>query len=247
MKNFIIFINFIRLLVEVQCSCRTIDTIKPESSFLTAKYYAFLNLCKQINCLKCEVCDPNNKIKCLSRIDGYYKNETSNKCYKENNGNTQIIIEECPQNCLICNSTLESNMNCILCKENYYKINGTNICFDNSLLNEGFYFKDDLFYQCDENCLTCSDGKDEISNNCLSCDSEYRGLYLLEDKNNCEYSNFSGYYFHEDSKILKKCFISCKTCKGPYEIDNNTNIENHNCIECDDNYYKLSNDSFPYN
>ena len=242
MKNFIIFINFIRLLVELHCYCTTTDAIKYMNPFYFSKF-----LCKQINCKNCEVCDSYNNIKCLSCIDGYYKNETSNKCYKENNGNTQIIIEECPQNCLICNSTFESNMNCILCKENYYKINGTNLCFNNSLLNEGFYFKDDLFYQCDENCLTCSDGKDEISNNCLSCDSEYRGLYLLEDKNNCEYSNFSGYYFQEDSKILKKCYNSCKTCKGPYEFDSYTNIENHNCIDCADNYYKLKDGSFPNN
>ena len=247
MKDFIIFINFIRLLVEIQCKCTIIDTLKYENSFLTAKFWDSFIICEKNYCKKCEVCDSNNNIKCLFCKAGYYKNEITNRCYKKNNKNDQNIIEGCHPNCLIRNSTLESNMNCILCKENYYKINGTNMCFNNSLLNEGFYFKDNLFYQCDENCLTCSDGKDEISNNCLSCDSEYRGLYLLEDKNNCEYSNFSGYYFQEDSKILKKCYNSCKTCKGPYEFDSYTNIENHNCIDCADNYYKLKDGSFPNN
>ena len=87
----------------------------------------------------------------------------------------------------------------------------------------------------------------KTSNNCLTCDNENKGLYLLKDKNNCEYSNFSGYYLNIESKTLKKCYISCKTCNGPYEIDNNINIENHNCIECAENYYKLSNGSLQNN
>ena len=50
-------------------------------------------------------------------------------------------------------------MNCISCKDNFYKINGTDNCFDETLLSKGFYLKNFLFYQCDDNCLTCSDEK----------------------------------------------------------------------------------------
>ena len=154
----------------------------------------------------------------------------------------------CHPNCLNCSSFFNNgNMNCISCKDNFYKINGTDNCFDETLLSKGFYLKNFLFYQCDDNCLTCSDEKNETSNNCLSCDNKALGLYLLEDKNNCEYNNISGYYLNNDTKILQKCYNNCKTCNGPYEIDNETNIENHNCIECAENYYKLSNSSYQNN
>ena len=43
-----------------------------------------------------------------------------------------------------------------------------------------------MFYPCDANCLTCSGGKDGVSNNCLSCDKD-KNLYLLEDLNKCVY------------------------------------------------------------
>ena len=246
MKKTIIIINLISLLIEVNCNCITIDPSKNIQSVFS-KIYLFH--CKSINCEICEVCT-DNEPKCLSCEAGYYISEKTKKCYKNKediNNMNEDILEGCHPNCLTCGSTFENNTICLSCKENYYKINGTNICFDNSLLNEGFYLKDDLFYPCDENCLTCSGGKDEISNNCLSCDSEYSGLYLLEDKNNCEYTNVSGYYFHEDSKMLKKCYKSCKTCYGPFKFDTYSNIEDHDCIECADNYYKLINGSFPNN
>ena len=53
-------------------------------------------------------------------------------------------------------------------------------------------------------CLTCSEGKNKISYNCISCDNN-KGLYLLEDLNNFEYNNYSGYYL--DNNILKRSFI----------------------------------------
>ena len=80
------------------------------------------------------------------------------------------ILCQCHPNCKTCmDSYNESNMNCILCKEGFYKLNGTNNCY--KTLNNNFYFKENIFYPCDENCLTCSDGKNNISNNCLSCDN----------------------------------------------------------------------------
>ena len=217
-----------------------------------------LKKCHQ-NCLRCSNEYNNN---CKICQNNYYMTEDTKSCfngeidhyYLENN-----IYKKCHQNCLKCYSPYRNdnlsnqyelasiNMSCIECKENFYKINGTDNCFNKSLLEENYYLKNNIFYPCDENCLTCSDEKNETSSNCLSCDNENKGLYLLEDKNNCEYSNISGYYLNIESKTLKKCYISCKTCNGPYEIDNNINIENHNCIECAENYYKLSNGSLQNN
>ena len=62
-----------------------------------------------------------------------------------------------------------------------------------------------------------------------------------------DYINFSGYYLNKEEKILKRCHKSCKTCNGPYKIDEDTNFENHNCIECANNYYKLPNGTYQNN
>ena len=204
--------------------------------------------CQLLNCEECEICDYG--MICKSCKPNYHLANNSLYCYNETTGSAQLDYNNifCHPNCLNCSSFFNNgNMNCISCKDNFYKINGTDNCFDETLLSKGFYLKNFLFYQCDDNCLTCLDEKNETSNNCLSCDNETRGLYLLEDKNNCEYNNISGYYLNNDTKILQKCYNNCKTCNGPYEINNETNIENHNCIECAENYYKLSNSSYHNN
>ena len=179
----------------------------------------------------CEInkssCQSNNCKDCLNCLDGTYceicksgyKHDSRKKiCFLETQDNQYNHQSEevdliCHQNCLSCSFPPSSeSMNCIECKEYLYKMNGTDNCYDVSIINKGYYFKDNLFYQCDENCLTCSEGKNETSNNCLSCDNSYESLYLLEDKNNCEKSNFTGYYLNAEDKILKKCHENCKIC-----------------------------------
>ena len=168
-------------------------------------------------------------------------NEVIDNYYLDNN-----ILRKCHSNCLKCsNSYSNGNMNCILCKEDFHKLNGTNNCY--KILNESFYLKDDIFYPCDENCLTCSDGKNDKSNNCLSCDFENKELYLVEDLNNCEHKNFTGYYLENEKHLLKKCYNSCKSCNGPSEIMSYINETNHNCIECAENFYKLPYGLLPNN
>ena len=129
-------------------------------------------------------------------------------------------------------------MNCISCKEGFYKLNGTNNCYNRTLLNGSYYLKEDMLFHCDENCLTCSKDKNNLSNNCLSCDIN-KGLYLVEKLNNCEYSNYSGYYLdtNHNIPILKQCYNSCKTCNRYFEYNISTNVGNHNCIECKEGYY----------
>ena len=140
----------------------------------------------------CEKCinddiDENNH-NCLSCINNYYFEENANNCYNltyiekgyyfDNftiNDDELPVFKKCYDNCKTCKNKLIGNeMNCESCITDYYKKNGTNNCYNIDLLNEGYYLKDNLFYKCEENCLTCSDGKtlinDIISNNCLSCD-----------------------------------------------------------------------------
>ena len=198
-----------------------------------------------MNCLDgtfCKTCKTGFK------LDSSKKTCSPEKEYYQGDNLSEGDDITCHPYCKDCDIAPSSeSMNCIKCQENLYKINGTQNCYDDSLLNKGYYFKDDMYYPCDVNCLTCSDGKNETSNNCLSCDSENKNLYLLEDIKNCEKIDFPGYYLMENSNVLKKCNESCKTCVGPYEIYYDTKIENHNCIECADNYYKLPNGSYPNN
>jgi hypothetical protein len=123
-------------------------------------------------------------------------------------------------------------------------------------LDQGYYLKDNLFFLCEDNCLTCSDSKtitDDIeSNNCLSCDKINKGLYLVDDLKNCEPIGYkeNGYYLQEDSignEIFKKCYHSCSLCDKGKEFDASTNQDNHNCLSCAENYYKLKDDLNPRN
>ena len=198
-------------------------------------------------CKKCK-----NLISCEECEEGYYITEDKTNCYNSLidfyyiNGNT---LKKGYQNCLKCNSSeinnvqnelyksISINMNCITCKDNYYQLNGTNNCYDTSFENEGYYLKDKIYYPCDESCSTCSDKKNGDSNNCRSCDNTNKRLFLVEGLNNCENENYLGYYLDKNAKILKKCYESCKKCKAPFE--NNDEKQNHNCVECVDNYYKL--------
>ena len=76
-------------------------------------------------------------------------------------------------------------MNCISCKENFYKLNGTSDCFDKTLLDDGFYLKNDIFYPCDDNCMTCSDEKNNENHNCIECAENYYKLPNGTHQNNC--------------------------------------------------------------
>ena len=232
---------------------------KPENTFYVLDNDENTGVIK--NCsLACETCigeSNGQNTNCLKCAKGYYKTEDSKTNCIINNlipknyylNSIDDIYYKCHPNCYNCsNGYASDNMNCITCTNNYYFIYGTNKsnCYNITLLNKGYYLKDNFFYPCDDNCLTCSEGKNITSNNCLSCDNE-NNLYLLEDLNTCKFSNYSGYYLDNNTKNLKKCHYRCKTCKGPYENNIEANIENHNCIECADNFYNLPNGSYPSN
>ena len=51
-----------------------------------------------------------------------------------------------------------------------------------------------------------------------------------------------GYYYDENFKYYRKCSKSCKTCsKGPKYSFDNSDIEEMNCIQCPQDFYKLDN------
>ena len=225
------------------------------------------------SCLKCsqlELDEYNHN--CDICISGFYFEYNTKNCYNMSvlergyyfddftiNEGEDPVFKKCYENCKTCNDTkIDNNMNCILCKDYFYKINGTNNCYDDSLKDQGYYLKNDLFYPCEENCKTCSNGKtitdDIITNNCLSCDYITKSLYLVSDLHNCQPKSFkeNGYYLKEeednpDVKIFYKCYLSCSLCDNEKVFDTLTNKDNHNCLKCMENYYPLKNDINPKN
>ena len=96
------------------------------------------------------------------------------------------------------------------------KINGRNVCKDNCKV---------CYYKL---CLKC------INNYILDNNTNICRLTIPKE----------GYYYDENEKYYKKCYESCKTClKGPKYITNNNNsdIEEMNCVQCNKDFYKLDN------
>ena len=235
------------------------------------------------SCKRCSVdgIDENNQ-NCDECKENYYFEENTKNCFNSSYtekgyylDNFTINVElselhqfkKCYANCKTCNNYLiDDDMNCISCKEEYYKIIDTNNCITD-ITNKGYYAKGDIAYLCEENCLTCSDGQTlieenivnnnnisiaNISYNCLSCDQDNKNLFLVEHLNNCEPLDFkeNGYYLKEESngiKIFHLCYETCSLCEKYKEIDPITNKENHNCDECAVGFYGLLNDENPKN
>ena len=205
---------------------------------------------------------------CDECIDNYYFEYNTKNCYNfsilekgyyfdnftiNQDLNEKPVFKKCYENCKTCNNSLvDDNMNCITCKENYYKKNGTNNCYNDELIEQGYFLNNNIFYPCEENCKTCFNSKTIIndieSNNCLSCDETIKNLYLVADLNNCEAEAYkeNGYYLtgkedNPDIKIFYKCYLSCSLCDKGKELDN------HNCLKCKENFYPLKNDINPKN
>ena len=247
-------------------------------SFIDDKDYFFNNKDNKFHkcyysCLKCSQLELDEyHHNCDECISDYYFEYSTKNCYDMSvlergyyfddftiNEGEIPVFKKCYENCKTCNNAyIDNNMNCILCKDDYYKKFGTNNCYDETLTEQGYYLKDNIFYPCDQNCKTCSNSKTTIngitSNNCLSCDSITKSRYLVSDLKNCELESFKvhGYYLSEsqdnpDIKIFYKCFISCSLCDKGKEFDLETNQDNHNCLTCRENYYHLKNDLNPNN
>ena len=227
-------------------------------------------------CKRCTADGINeNNQNCDECIDNYYFEDNTKNCYNSTyteNGyyldiytiNSELNelpkYKECYEACKTCTKNLigDDDMNCITCKNGYYKKVDTNNCI-NDITNKRLYQKDGIAYPCEDNCNTCSFGKTELTENnldnnnnlitnitynCLSCDSN-NNLFLVEGINNCETIDFTqkGFYLKEESdgtKKFHKCYQSCSLCEKGYEIDSDGN-EIHNCDECAENYYRAIN------
>ena len=133
----------------------------------------------------------------------------------------------------------------------YYLNNEMTVISIKTSLNNWFYFKfgfnefytiDNFKYlilfvpeYCEYYIKTCAYQCGKCSKNFLTCDECRNDYYKLEDNETVCYptdQNIPYYYFSYFSKTWKKCYKSCKFCNT---FGNSTY---HNCLVCNDGYYK---------
>ena len=162
-----------------------------------------------------------------------------------------VCYKKCPS------GTHISSYNPNLCEEdlecdNYYNYNHTE-CLDEII--EGYYLNEShskTIYKCENKCKTCN-YQSTKNDFCLSCNNN-KGYYEIENDNlnidnmkKCYNIIPEGYYFDITNKIYKKCFLTCKSCDGPGNENNNQCTEcdinhilyNKNCYEKCEHYYYL--------
>ena len=128
------------------------------------------------------------------------------------------VFKKCYENCKTCNNKMIDNeMNCLLCKDNYYKIYGeNNNCYNEDLLNKaklyGYYYNSTYwkFTKCDKACLSCNSGPNNDNTNCIKCNEE-KGFYPIYNNNSLCFNNKTikeGYFLNKtiEPYIWKKCY-----------------------------------------
>ena len=186
--SLLIIFSFILMIKKVD-DCHTIDTDNQCPKIFGANCKLIKPTCKKLHCKECNVCFDGTY--CLTCKNNFQLDEIKHICYNkkpntDTNNENANENKECHENCLSCSLPFSNeNMNCISCKENFYKLNGTNDCFDKTLLDDGFYLKNDIFYPCDDNCMTCSDEKNNENHNCIECAENYYKLPNGTHQNNC--------------------------------------------------------------
>ena len=214
------------------------------------KYKPCYNLCK--GCIG-DYIEEKNEMNCRNCIDNYYLIRNTTNCINETyaSENHYLAIREndkikffvgCYFSCNSCSGIYDENTkshNCISCNNNFYFLNNSKNCYDETFLNEGYYIKNNIIYPCKYNCLTCFDEGTSINDQ--KCDSCLNYFYL-DDNNNCvrtcpkylyEYNGFCYYScpqnFFKDIKN-KKCLNQCpentiinyedKSCYNQFDFNN---------------------------
>ena len=229
-------------------TCLSQDEIEIEDShYFILKGEEYYHSC-DANCKACQF----TKTHCTSCDAGYYLIEDINKCAGVNDNdvkgyylNDDGVFKKCNYTCKECNSIDK----CTKCEPPYYliELGGEKAkCItqqEKKEQYENYYLKETsgdgispstfAFEQCDSKCLTCEDGVD--GTNCIECSEN--NVFFEDGGKKCEskYSreiNVGGhnfkYYYNDELNELRKCHISCNTCKD--------GIVNNNCSECNSGY-----------
>ena len=225
-------------------------TCKQQSEFINNKYFLlngeeYYHLCDE-NCKSCQF----SKTNCTLCNDGYYLIEDINKCAH----NTVDVIgyylydnrlfKKCNYTCKACDSIDK----CTECAPPYYLLEldgGKAKCITQQEKKEqynNYYLKQETavdgsstykFEHCSIQCRTCEDGVD--GTNCIECSENY--VFFEDGGKKCESinsrtiniggSNYN-YYYNDELNELRKCHISCDTCRD--------GKVNNNCYKCNSDY-----------
>ena len=178
----------------------------------------------------CETCSIDSR-NCDSCHDSKYLNLgncVSNCTYgyfKDSNG-----IKKCKCSnvkCLECSSESLLFDLCVSCntENNYYKKHGDNTnklsyinCYKNP---EGYFLKNDTYYECYKTCKNCNDSGDDSNNNCIECKSGFD----LKKNNNCyEHCDYY-YYFNELNEYKCTEILECPSNYSKFIIVKNKCID----------------------
>ena len=239
-----------------------------------------LKLCYE-GCKSCNLTKPSLSTEnfCKECNDNYYPKisdigeEYGYNCYKKTDKEIESyylsdkIFYPCDQTCKTCD---DSN-SCNTCKSGYYfkKDENDKILYKEKCFNyiaEKYYLDNSsperFFKPCYETCLTCSKAGTGVSNNCDSCDGDYKNYFFdLEqctvNNENCinteRYWDFSNYNVKciskddckEKSLVIEgknkgQCVDNCKTFDHPFQ---KISIPYLYTFECDKQKYCLSYDT----
>ena len=201
-------------------------------------------ICYNSICIKCK----NNYKLIIGESNDCQTTISNNNYYYEEIYN---VYKQCHENCKTClrgpiyyNDSLEiEDTNCDVCIDNYFKMENTNNCVNINNPPERYFFdtEQNVFIKCHENCKTCSQSPiNSTYFNCLSCDDN---SILYQESTNClnffarnKYINYyrndcieyipEGYYLDNETKIIEKCYYSCKNCNSKGDSND------HKCLEC---------------
>ena len=190
----------------------------------------------QINGRKCHYIDCTNNWKSGKKniINGtrecidncinstLYKYEYNGKCYKNcPNGfiedeSNNIIKCKCElDKCLLCPTIALNNELCTKCNYNYYPM-------ENDPSNKGYYFNcynelkgyyldkiDWIYKKCYYSCKTCEIKGDNITHNCLECNTNFTIEKIVNNYTNCYEKCHYYYFFDKENNYYCTSNFSC--------------------------------------
>ena len=216
------------------------DSSKYKQCYITCKYCNGTGTSTNHNCYECNNNYPNKLIM-----------DSSINCFSTCPEEHSKLIpdrKECINNCEDDDThKYELNNNCyISCPSGSYpKEEYEFLCLDSK--PEGYYLNSTVYKKCYEKCKNCNGYGNEDNHNCYQCSSDYPyalaksgsedcytacpdGTYPKEGEYDCLTGHQEGYYLDLDSKMYKRCYLSCKNCNGYGDSTNN------NCNECTSSY-----------
>jgi len=209
------------------------------NNYFLLKGEEYYHLC-DANCKACQF----TKTNCTLCYENFYLIEDINKCAEVDTPVVkgyylyESVFKKCNYTCKACDSIDK----CTECDPPYYLIElegGKAKCITQQEKKENYknyYLKETPvdgtttskfeFKPCAEQCLSCEDG-DNDGINCIECSENY--VFFEDGGKDCKDKtiriiNSKNYYYNEELNELRKCHISCNTCKD--------GKVNNNCSEC---------------